>query len=140
MNTRSAFIAGVVAAAIASGVMLLLRLVGLPLDVLTRMGGVIGLSTWVVGLVLYLLVGGIVALIYAAVFEWVLSQGGVGAGLVLGAFNAIIAGFIWSPGSDPGRFWEHFGVAGIAALFLVHFVYGGIVGGMYRANHTPVYG
>jgi hypothetical protein len=88
------------------------------------------------GLTLYVLIGGAVALAYAAFFEWALQQSGVGPGLLLGACNTIIAGFLWATGSDPGKFWVHFGAAGIAALFLVHFVYGAVVGGLYRTKHT----
>ena len=139
MNTARAFLAGVVAAAIVSMVILGLRAAGVPLDILRRLAGIFGTSIWAVGFVLYLIVGGVVAIIYAATFEWILNQGGVGAGVLMGAFNTIIAGFIWSFSTDPGHFWEHFGVAGIASLFLVHFLFGGIVGGLYPANHKPVY-
>ncbi len=135
MYTGRAFIAGIVAAAAASVVMLMLRTAGLPLDIQTQLAVMFGASGLVLGLAFYLVVGGAVALVYAVVFEWVLNQAGVGAGLLLGACNTIIAGFLWSRGSDPGRFWQHFGAPGMAALFLVHFVYGGVVGGLYRTKH-----
>jgi len=120
-------------------VMLLLRTAGLPLDIDTQLAALVGASSWVVGFALYLLIGGAVALIYAVIFEWAFNQAGVGPGLLLGAWHTIVAGFVWASTSDPGRFWVHFGAGGIAALFLVHFVYGGIVGGMYRTKHTLHY-
>lgn len=135
MNTGRAFIAGIAAAAVASVVILLLRMVGVPLDIHPRLAEMFGASGWVVGLVLYLVIGGAVALLYAVFFEWAFNQAGVGPGLLVGAWNTIIAGFLWAGGSDPGRFWQHFGVAGMASLFLVHFVYGGVVGGLYRTKH-----
>ena len=135
MNVGRAFIAGIVAAAVASVVMLLVRVAGLPLDIQSRLAATFGASGWILGLVCYLLVGGLVALVYAVVFEWVLNQAGVGAGMLIGACNTIIAGFLWSGGADPGRFWQHFGAPGIAALFLIHFIYGGVVGGLYRTKH-----
>jgi hypothetical protein len=60
-------------------------------------------------------------------------------GLLLGACNTIFAGFFWSLVSGPGQFWEHFGASGIATLFLVHFVFGAVVGGLYRTRHVLEY-
>jgi hypothetical protein len=139
MYTGRAFIIGIVATAIVSGIILILRMAGLPLDILTRLGALLGMNTWIAGFVVYLLIGGVVALAYAAIFEWVLHQAGVGAGVLLGACNTILAGFIWATGSNPGKFWHYFGVAGTAALFLVHFAYGAVVGGLYRTKHTLEY-
>jgi len=136
MYAGRAFVVGIVAAAVARGLLLLLRITGLPREVMTGLGAVFGMDTWVVGFVVYLLIGGAMALAYAVIFEWVLHQSGVGAGLLLGACNTILAGFFWAAhGSDPGKFWYAFGIAGTAALFLVHFVYGGLVGGLYRTKH-----
>lgn len=139
MNTGRAFVDGIVAAAIVSLIMLLLRSAGLPLHIETRLGALVGVSASVFGVAMYLLIGGIIALGYAAIFEWVLHQAGVGPGLLLGACNTIAAGFVWSQIAGPGKFWLHFGAAGIAALFLVHFVYGAVVGGLYRTKHTLEY-
>jgi hypothetical protein len=136
VNTGRAVAAGIVAAAVVSVIVLVLRPVGVPLDIFPRLAERFGGSSWVMGLTLYVLIGGGVALAYAAFFEFALHQAGVGPGLLLGACNTIIAGFLWARGSDPGKFWVHFGAAGIAALFLVHFVYGAVVGGLYRTKHT----
>ena len=136
MYAGRAFVAGIVAAAIASGVMLLLRALGVPLDIDARLAALFGASSWIVGFALYLLIGGAIALGYATFFEWALHQAGVGPGVLVGAWHTILAGFAWSYGTDPGKFWVHFGAAGIASLFLVHFVYGGVVGGLYRTKHT----
>jgi hypothetical protein len=135
MYTARAFVAGIVAAAVACVAMLLVRSAGVPLDIPTRLAMMFGASGLVLGVLFYLVAGGLIALIYAVVFEWVLNQAGVGAGLLLGACNTIIAGFLWQGGSDPGRFWQHFGAAGMASLFFVHFVYGGVVGGLYKTKH-----
>ena len=136
MHAGRAFVAGIVAAAVASGIMLLLRATGLTLDIDTRLATLFGTSSWIVGLAVYLVIGGIIALGYAAFFEWVIQQAGVGPGVLLGAWNTIIAGFVWASTTDPGKFWIHFGAGGIAALFFVHFVYGGVVGGLYHTKHT----
>ncbi len=139
MKAGRAFIDGIVGAAIMSLVMLLLRIRGVPLDIEARLAAAFGMSTPAFGLVIFLLIGGIVALAYAAIFEWVLQEAGVGPGMLLGACNTIVAGFIWSSGGDPGRFWQHFGAAGMATLFLVHFVYGAVVGGLYHPKHRLEY-
>ena len=136
MNTGRAFVSGIVAAAIATGVILLLRTTGLSLDIDTRLAALFGASSWIVGVGIYFLIGGVLALAYAAFFEWALHQAGVGPGILIGAWHTILAGFAWAGTTDPGKFWVHFGAAGIASLFLVHFVYGGVVGGLYRTRHA----
>jgi hypothetical protein len=135
MNTGRAFLAGIVAAAAAIATMLLLRTAGVPLDIPARLAAMLGASGWALGIVFYLVAGGVIALVYAVVFEWAFNQAGVGPGLLLGAWNTIIAGFLWQGGTDPGPFWQHFGAAGMASLFFVHFVYGGVVGGIYKTKH-----
>jgi hypothetical protein len=122
-----------------SAIMMLVRMGGVPLNIETSLASLFGTRAWAVGFAVYLVFGGIVALAYGAVFEWVLHQAGVGPGLLLGACNTIVAGFIWAVMSGPGRFWQHFGAAGMAALFLVHFAYGAVVGGLYRTKHTLEY-
>lgn len=139
MNTGRAFVAGIIGTVVMSVVMLGMRAAGVPLHIETRLGGAIGMASWLPGLILYVLIGGLVALVYAAIFEWWLHQAGVGPGLLLGACNTIFAGFIWSRMAGPGQFWDRFGAAGIGTLFLVHFVYGAVVGGLYRTKHTLEY-
>lgn len=139
MNAGRAFGAGVIGAAIMSAIMVWLRAVGVPLHIELRLAAILGTHLWIVGLAAYLLIGGIIGLGYAAVFEWVLHQAGVGPGLLIGACHTIFAGFVWSQLSGPGRFWENLGVPGIAALFLLHFLYGAIVGGLYRTEHVLEY-
>ncbi|HWK12239.1 MAG TPA: hypothetical protein VNR64_19415 [Vicinamibacterales bacterium] len=135
MNPARAFVAGVIGALAMSLLMIGLRAIGVPLHLEVQLAAMIGVHAWIVGLMLYLLIGGIVGLIYALVFEYVLNEAGVGPGLMVGACNAIFAGFIWSQLAGPGRFWDGLGAPGIASLFLLHFVYGAIVGALYRTEH-----
>ena len=139
MNVGRACVVGIVGTATMSLIMLGLRAAGVPLHVEARLAGLAGASAPWLGFAIYALIGGAVALAYAAIFEWVLHQAGVGPGLLLGACNTILAGFVWANVTGPGRFWQHAGVAGMAALFLVHFVYGAVVGGLYRPKHTLEY-
>jgi hypothetical protein len=135
VNPARAFVAGVAGAIVMSLLMIWLRAIGIPIHLELRIASMLGLHAWVVGLIAYLLIGGIVGLIYALVFEYILNDAGIGPGLMVGACHSIFAGFIWSQLTGPGRFWENFGAAGIAALFLLHFIYGAVVGGLYRTEH-----
>ena len=135
MNPARAFMSGVIGALVMSLLMMSLRAIGMPIQLELRLASLIGLHAWLAGLIVYLIIGGIVGLIYALVFEYILNEAGVGPGLMVGACHSIFAGFIWSRLGGPGPFWENFGVAGIAALFVLHFVYGAIVGGLYRTEH-----
>jgi hypothetical protein len=139
VNTVRAFVAGVVGTVVMSLIMISLRAIALPLHIEHRLGASVGLGAWVPGLIIFLIIGGVLALVYAAIFEWVLNQAGVGAGLLLGACNAVFAGFFWAQMSGPGPFWDRLGIEGIGALFFVHFVYGAVVGGLYRTRHTLAY-
>ena len=139
MNTSRAFVVGLIGTAIMSLIMLGLRAAGLPLHIEARLAALVGTNAWVAGLAIYLLVGGLVALAYAAVFEWGLHQAGVGPGLLLAACNTIVAGFVWAYVAGPGKFWQHYGAAGMGALILTHFAYGAVVGGLYRTKHTLEY-
>lgn len=139
MNAGRAFVVGIAGTVIMSLIMAALRQAGVPLHVEARIAQWFGTGAWEVGFLAYVLLGGVIALAYAAIFEWVLHQAGVGPGLLLGACNTIVAGFIWARLAGPGQFWQHFGAAGMAALFLTHFAYGAVVGGLYRTRHQLEY-
>jgi hypothetical protein len=139
VNVGRAFIAGVIGAVVMEVVMLLLRVAGVPLHIEMRLAAALGSQIWLIGLVMHLLIGGVIGIVYAVVFEWILNSSGVGQGVLLGAINTIFAGFVWALFSRPGAFWSTLGPVGIAALFLVHFVYGGVVGGLYKIEHTRAY-
>ena len=119
--------------------MVLLRAAGVPLHIELRLAAALGTRIWLIGFVAHLLIGGIIGVVYAIVFEYVLQTSGVGPGVLLGAVNTIFAGFAWAFVGGPGRFWSDFGPAGVGALFLVHIVYGAVVGGLYKNEHRPVY-
>lgn len=94
-----------------------------------------GAQAWVLGFIVYLIVGGLVGLIYGGLFE-VINQGGIGPGLFIGAVHSVFAGFIWAMVNGPGRFWWNFGETGVALLFLLHLTFGAIVGALYRPVHA----
>jgi hypothetical protein len=115
--------------------MVWLRAIGVPIHLESRLASVLGTHVWLVGLCAYLVIGGITALVYALAFEYILNAAGVGAGVLVGACNTIVAGYIWAHMPGPGQFWDALGPAGIASLFLLHFIFGAVVGGLYRTRH-----
>jgi len=135
VNAARAFVAGIIGAVVMSLIMIGLRAIGVPLHLELRIAGMLGTHVWLIGLIAFVVIGGITGFIYALVFEYILNSAGVGAGLLVGACHAIFAGFIWAQLPGPGRFWDTLGVPGIASLFLLHFVYGAVVGAIYRTEH-----
>ena len=140
MNSGRAFVAGIVGALVMSLLMVLLRAAGVPLHIELRLAAALGTRIWLIGFATHLA-------------DWRNSsasstpscsstspkRSGIGPGVLLGAVNTIFAGFAWAFVGGPGRFWSDFGPAGVGALFLVHIVYGAVVGGLYKKEHRPVY-
>ncbi len=140
MHAGRAFIVGVAGALAMTVVMSVFRAAGIPLGVEAQLAARLGLGIWAVGLAAHLLIGGGIAIAYAFVFEYVLHQSGVGPGMLLGACNAIFAGFVWAALGGPGGFWHGGGPLGVMALFLAFLSYGAVVGGLYRSEQVPIYG
>ena len=138
MNAGRAFVAGVVGALVMSLIMVMLRAAGVPLHIELRLAAALGTRIWAIGFVAHLVIGGLIGLAYAIVFEYLIETSGVGPGVLLGAVNTILAGFAWALVGGPGRFWSELGPAGVGALFLVHMAYGAVVGGLYGNEHRPV--
>ena len=140
MHQGRAFMAGVVGAVVMTLIFIWFTALGIPLPIDTRLAALLGTRLWAVGLVAHLLVGGLLGLFYAFVFEYIVHQSGLGVGMMIGAYNTIVAGFIWAMLGGPGPFWDRAGAAGIFALFLSHVVYGAVVGTLYRSEQVPIYG
>lgn len=104
MHAARAFVAGVIGALILSGLMLWMRAAGLPIHLEERLAEMFGVHAWILGSIAYLVFGGLVGLIYGALFE-VINQAGIGPGVLIGAVHSIFAGFIWAMVHGPGRFW-----------------------------------
>ena len=134
MHPGRAFLAGVVGALAMSLVMVGLRAAGIPLHIEAQLAAVLGTSMWIVGLAVHLLIGGVLGIVYGMVFELALHESGVGPGVILGAYNTIIAGFVWAAIGGPGHFWSGVGPRGIIALFLAHMTFGAVVGAAFKAE------
>ena len=140
MHAGRAFIAGIVAAVVMTVLMIWFRTIGIPLQIESQLASVLGTRVWAVGFAAHVLIGGALGIAYAFVFEHVLHQSGTGAGLLLGAYNTIFAGFVWAAIGGPGWFWGGAGPQGILALFVSHLAFGAVVGRLYRSEQVPIYG
>lgn len=105
-------------------------------------------GSWILGVVITLILGGLIALIYAAFLEAV-GRSNWGLGLLGGAIHLILAGLLigWistvHPAipqaiSNPGYFTANYGPESIAAFSIVHLLYGMIVGGRYQPVHKKL--
>jgi hypothetical protein len=139
VNAGRAFVAGVIGALAMSFIMIWLRVIGVPLHIESQLAAALGTRMWVVGLLAHVVIGGLIAIVFALVFEFVLNESGVGPGLMVGACNTIFAGFVWTAQGGPGSLRHTLGPSGIGALFLLQMMFGAIVGGLYRTRHALVY-
>lgn len=140
MHAGRAFVAGVSGALVMTVVMMWFGAIGVPLQIQSQLASLLGTRVWAVGFAAHLLIGGLLGIVYAFVFEHVLHQSGAGAGLLLGACNTIFAGYVWAMIGGPGAFWHSAGPQGVIALFLSHLAYGTVVGSLYRSDQVPIYG
>ena len=150
MRVGLAFTAGVIGGAVMIGLIAIARAFGwTDLNLALIWGSMLtqntSAGTWVLGFVIHLIVSGIVALIYAAVFEAIKGSNWF-MGLIGGAIHAIIGGFALAglpaihPAmpdliAAPGAFAINYGTAAAVVFVVAHLIYGIIVGSMY----TPVY-
>ncbi|HEX9870940.1 MAG TPA: DUF6789 family protein [Candidatus Tectomicrobia bacterium] len=146
MNYRKALIAGVIGAAVMSIIMAMARAMGMPVNLEmmlgTMMGGPPSAMTWLMGLIIHLIAGGVFALIYAAGFEYLTRRADWRVGLGFGVIHTLFSGLLLAmmPGMHPlvpemmpapGAFMANLGMMGVAAFFMLHLIYGAIVGAMY---------
>jgi hypothetical protein len=110
--------------------------------------GTTTLGSWIFGFVITLILGGLIALIYAAVFE-ALRRSSWGWGVLGGVVHLIISGLVtgWiaraHPAipnviSDPGYYTANFGWPSVFAFGILHLIFGAIVGGMYYPIHKRI--
>lgn len=146
MRTGRAFVAGVVGGAVMSALMWMGRLMGMPANLEMMLGTMLGMApglmTWVIGFVMHLIISGLIALIYGWAFERLTHRAGWMIGAGFGVIHAIIGGFAMGmmpaihpmmpqPMQPPGAFMSNMGTMGVVAEFVLHMVYGAVVGAMY---------
>lgn len=146
MKTGKAFLAGVVGGLVMVILIWMARtFMGMHMNLSMMLGTMIlpmGMGAWIIGFTMHLIISGLIALIYAWGFEHVTHKAGVLVGLGFSIIHAIGAGIfmgmvplihprIPEMMPAPGFFLSGMGMMGVIALFMLHFVYGAIVGGMY---------
>jgi len=151
MFAGPAFFAGVAGALAMSVLSALARSLDVPINFGLLLGTIPGWvpssDTWTLGFVLHLLFGGLFALPYAWTFEYVTGAATPAIGVRLGALHAIAVGGLLTgvPAVHagvpellpaPGAFMLAYGYDGLVAFFLVHLVYGAVVGGLYGSAHV----
>lgn len=154
MKPIRALLAGILGALAMSATMFLVRQLGenVSLEVLlgSLFGDSIALPQWLTGFMLHLVIGAVLGLFYAIVFEIVersgpLTGGGLGlahglmAGLFMSGINAMNPLSLGA--SSPGPYLIHMKL-GPFIFLLVHFIYGVTVGLAYgsplhKAQLTP---
>lgn len=147
MKTGKAFWAGVVGGiAMVILIWMARTFMGMQMNLSMMIGTMFlpaGPAAWILGFIVHLVISGLIALIYAWGFENVKHKAGVWLGVAFSLIHATIAGLVMGmvPAMHPripemmpapGFFLSRMGAMGVIALFVLHFVYGGIVGAMYR--------
>ena len=155
MNITQALFAGVVGGAVMSMILGLARTMGMQVDVELMLGTLLGeppsVAIRMIGLIVHLVISGLIALLYAAGFEYVMQRAGWRVGLAFSLVHLLIAGIFLGviPALHPlvpevmpapGAFMANLGILGIGAFVLLHLLYGAIVGTMYEPVHVPAEG
>ncbi|MGE0129052.1 MAG: DUF6789 family protein [Blastocatellales bacterium] len=156
MNYGRAFGAGALGGLVMTILMALGRMMGMTeMNLEMALGSMmtqnISSATWVMGFIMHLVISGLIALIYAAGFEYVTHRSNWLLGAGFGAIHTIIAGIVMGmmggihplmappPAPEgylmaPGFFASNFGPMTVMAFIVLHLIYGAIVGAMYRVT------
>ena len=146
MRLIPAILYGVLGASAISVASVLLRAVGIPIQlemILGTMSGLVpGNAAFALGLVMHLALGGAFGVLYAWLFESVWRRGGASMGMILAFLHASLVGMavgltptfhplIPAQIRAPGAYFSAFGTAAVVAFFAIHILYGAIVGAGY---------
>ncbi len=160
MKFGKAFIAGVIGAVVMTALMFMGRVMGmtamnLEMALGSMMTQTVSSTSWILGLVLHLMVGGLIALIYGFGFEYIAHKAGWLTGVGFAIVHAIVSGIamgmigmmhplmvVAQPVSEgrllaPGFFASNFGMMTVGAFIMLHLVYGAIVGVLYGPVRSP---
>ena len=139
MNAARALVAGLVATAAMTALLLVEPSVGLPKIAIGQvLSSALGLASArlgggaLLGWIIHFLVGMLLALLYAAVFYRRLPGGPLARGLIYGGLVFVMAQVLFMPLVGGGLFSRGDGQL-LAGSLLGHLVYGGLVGWIYGA-------
>ena len=155
MDFRRAFYCGVIGGLVTSLGMFVGRSIGITeLNVELLLGsmltGNLSILSNVIGVVLYLLIAGLIACLYAVGFVYVRERASWAIGVLFSLVHLGMTGLFMDALGDlhpllirpplplldghllaPGLFATNFGVLTVAGVVALHVVYGGIVGALY---------
>ena len=107
-----------------------------------------GLTAWLLGFMMHLVISALIALVYAWGFEHVTHRAGLAVGLGFAVIHVVIAGMVMAmiPAIHPmipeqmpapGAFLTNMGAAFTALFVIEHLLYGAIVGAVYGTVAFP---
>jgi hypothetical protein len=145
MKAGRAVAAGVVGGVAMTTLGWLVRRLGLEMNAEMMLGTVVsspGLTAWLIGFGMHLMISALIALAYAWGFEHVTHRAGAAVGLGFAVIHVVIAGMVMAmiPAMHPiipeqmpapGPFMANMGAAFVALFAIEHLLYGTIVGAMY---------
>ncbi len=148
MNTNKAFVAGMLGGVAMTLVMWMARtFMGMDVNLSMMLGTMFvqppGTTAWIVGFIMHLVISGMIALLYAWAFEHVTHRAGWLVGLGFSLIHSIATGIFMGMVSAihpliksgqmpaPGYFMANKGPMYVVALFMLHAIYGAIVGARY---------
>ena len=156
MNYGRAFGAGVLGGLVMTILMALGRMMGMTtMNLEMALGSMLtqnlGSATWLMGFIMHLIISGLIALLYAAGFEYVTHRSNWLLGASFGAIHTVIAGVVMGMMGNihplmapppppagylmaPGFFAANFGMMTALAFIMLHLIYGAIVGALYRVT------
>ena len=142
MNAPRAAVAGLVATAVMTALLLVEPSVGLPKIAIGQiLSSSLGLASAhlasgpALGWIIHFAIGILLALLYAAVFDRRLPGGPLGRGLAYGGLVFVVAQVLFMPLVGGGFFSRGDGQL-LAGSLLGHLVYGGLTGWIY-GGHGP---
>ncbi|MCA1562681.1 MAG: hypothetical protein LC804_21255 [Acidobacteria bacterium] len=150
MNLGRAFLAGVIGGIVMSMGLAMGRAMGMPANLEMMLGTMLlqpGTAAFMVGMVMHLMISGLIALIYAWGFETLTHRSGALIGAGFGVIHAIIGGMVMGMMPmmhplipemmpAPGAFMSNLGMMGVMAEFVLHILYGAVVGAIYTPAHV----
>lgn len=150
MNWGRAFFAGITGGLVMTVLMFLGRVMGLTSMNMEMIWGTLliqnpGSGTWFLGFVVHLLASGVIGMLYGAGFEYWIGRADGWVGFGFGIIHAVVGGFLLGvmPAMHPampdlvpapGIFGAYFGAMTVFAFWVLHLVYGVIVGSLYRTR------
>ena len=154
MKVGKAITAGLVGGLVMTALGWLVRQFGLEMNAEMMLGTMMsapGVTAWVIGFMIHLMLSALIALLYAWGFERVTHRAGVATGLGFAVIHLLIAGVVMAmiPAMHPmipeqmpapGAFLAGMGGTFVGLFVIEHLLYGATVGALYGPVEHPAGG